>query len=186
MDKCTSFLRFTPQPHPDTSIDVVAKKHGGGRGQAFIVFSEQTAATAALRGLTNAQFYGRTLSITYARTPSNATIERTDPSASREAAAIKAAKLTVSRAQGEYEQLEKEREEAENGPANGKRELEDGDGQSGPAAKKQRPSGEDEEEEMEIEMEDDEDVHAGNGVTLICTNLPAECSEAIMGALFQQ
>lgn len=40
-------------------IDIVAKKHDGGRGQAFIVFEEQAAATAALRGLNDTQFYNR-------------------------------------------------------------------------------------------------------------------------------
>ena len=95
--------------------------------------------------------------ITYAKKPSNATLARTDPSASREAAAIQAAKLTVSRAQGEYEALEKEREEEESkvdGGA-GKRELDDGQG--GPAAKRVKNDVDGDDEEMEIEMEDDED-----------------------------
>jgi hypothetical protein len=61
--------------------------------------------------------------------------------------------LVVSRAQGEYEALEKEREEQEAGL--GKRGLEDGQGE--PAAKKIKTDEEDDEEEMEIEMEDDED-----------------------------
>lgn len=43
------------------SIDVVAKKHDGGRGQAFIVFAEQTAATSALRSLTGETFYNKEL-----------------------------------------------------------------------------------------------------------------------------
>ncbi|EIW69518.1 hypothetical protein TREMEDRAFT_24129, partial [Tremella mesenterica DSM 1558] len=42
-------------------IDVVAKKHGGGRGQAFVVFEEQAAATAALRGLHGEPFYSKEL-----------------------------------------------------------------------------------------------------------------------------
>lgn len=60
--------------------------------------------------------------------------------------------MVVSRAQGEYEALEKEREEQEAGV--GKRGLEDGEAQ--PAAKKVKTD-DDDEEEMEIEMEDDED-----------------------------
>lgn len=40
---------------------MVAKKHDGGRGQAFVVFEEQVAATAALRGLTGETFYNREL-----------------------------------------------------------------------------------------------------------------------------
>ena len=83
-------------------------------------------------------------SIAYARKPSNATLARTDPSLSREAAAIEAAKMVVSRAQGEYEALEKER----------KRELEEGGEER--VAKRAKADADDE-DEMEIEMEDDED-----------------------------
>lgn len=40
---------------------MVAKKHSGGRGQAFVVFEEQTAATAAMRGLSGQLFYKKAL-----------------------------------------------------------------------------------------------------------------------------
>ncbi|WOO81051.1 U2 small nuclear ribonucleoprotein B'' [Vanrija pseudolonga] len=169
------YALFTPYGRV---IDIVAKKNDGGRGQAFVVFEEQAAATAALRGLTNEKFYLRDLRISYARNPSNATLARTNPALSKEAAAVAAAKLVVSHAQSEYEQLEKERDAAASG---GKRELEAGDDQ--PAAKRARHD--EDEDEMEIEMEDDDDV-AGGGVSVVCTNLPAECSEDIMGALFSQ
>jgi RNA recognition motif-containing protein len=228
MDKCPYFTSSFPCASPvhlhlRRRIDIVAKKHDGGRGQAFVVFAEQTAATAALRGLSGEQFYGRNLvrtrlhpstiphfyalltiqDIVYAKKPSNATLAREDPSKSREAAAIKAAKLVVSNAQGEYEQLEKEREEQEAGL--GKRQLDDAE--AGPNAKRAKQD-EGDDEEMEIEMEDDEDgawshlhleivsksFHSrpalpqanGSGVYLICTNLPPECNEDIMGALFSQ
>ena len=39
----------------------MAKKSGGGREQAFVVFEEQTAATAALRGLSGQLFYKKAL-----------------------------------------------------------------------------------------------------------------------------
>lgn len=39
----------------------MAKKHDGGRGQAFVVFAEQAAATAAMRGLSGEPFYERDL-----------------------------------------------------------------------------------------------------------------------------
>jgi hypothetical protein len=42
-------------------IDIVAKKNGGGRGQAFVVFAEQAAATSAMRTLTGELFYTREL-----------------------------------------------------------------------------------------------------------------------------
>jgi hypothetical protein len=161
--------------------------------------------------------------ITYAKSKSNATIAREDPTRSKEAEALRAAKLVVSRAQGEYEALEKEREDQEAGL--GKRALEDGESgaDGGPASKKvKRESGaEDDEEEMEIEMEDDEDGASffppllssfqgsrhlsggadngrcgvlmpalpktnGAGVTVICSNLPPEASEEILGALYGQ
>jgi hypothetical protein len=90
-------------------------------------------------------------SIQYARKPSNATLARIDPALSREAAAVEAARMVVSRAQGEYEALEKER----------KREYDGGDGDENDEerAAKRAKNGDDEveEEEMEIEMEDDDD-----------------------------
>lgn len=146
-------------------IDVVAKKHDGGRGQAFVVFEEQVAATAALRALTGETFYNKELvraffrhhllktnrkqRISYAQKPSYATTTRQDPSASREAAAIQAAKLTVSRAQDEYEQLEKERHDEEAGLLGEKRGLEDGDEERGAKRVKQE-----DDEAMEIEMDE--------------------------------
>lgn len=44
-----------------TRIDVVAKKGDHDRGQAFIVFAEQTSATTAMRALVGEEFYGRAL-----------------------------------------------------------------------------------------------------------------------------
>lgn len=152
---------------PFHRIDVVAKKHDGGRGQAFVVFEEQVAATAALRGLTGETFYNKELvrlftpspcqaskltpkqRISYAKKPSYATTARQDPSASREAAAIQAAKLTVSRAQDEYEQLEKERHDEEAGLLGEKRGLEDEQEERGAKRVKQE-----DDEAMEIEMDE--------------------------------
>lgn len=105
----------------------------------------------------------------------------------------------VSRAQGEYEQLEKEKEK------DGKRELEDG-GEGAREVKRVKADADGDDDEMEIEMEDDEDGRSpcvrynsrtdgdlampkenGSGkATLVCTNLPPECTEDIMGALFSQ
>lgn len=92
-----------------------------------------------------------------------------------------------------------------------KRPNENGGGEEeGRAGKKSRTDGgqEVEEDEMEIEMEDDEDGQSTTsrlgvfcslaeqtltnepalpaGTTLICTNLPPECNEQIMSALFSQ
>ncbi|WVW83312.1 hypothetical protein I302_105331 [Kwoniella bestiolae CBS 10118] len=179
--KASLYSLFTPYGQV---IDIVAKKHGGGRGQAFIVFAEQAAATAAMRGLSGEMFYDKELSITYSKSPSNTTLSRLDPSLSRDKAAMEAAKLVVSNAQGEYEQLEKEREADEAALRGEKRDLaEDGD-EGGRESKRLRgdtlPEEEDE-EEMELDDEDDDDQPS-----LICSNLPPECNEDIMSALFSQ
>lgn len=42
-------------------IDIIAKKHDGGRGQAFVTFDEQAAATAAMRALSGELFYTKEL-----------------------------------------------------------------------------------------------------------------------------
>ncbi|WVF72460.1 hypothetical protein IAT40_007275 [Kwoniella sp. CBS 6097] len=166
-------------------IDVVAKKHDGGRGQAFVVFAEQAAATAALRSLTGELFYNKELRISYAKKPSNATLARQDPSLSRDKAAMEAAKMVVSRAQGEYEQLEKERENEDAALRGEKRDLAEGDGEDGEREKKRLKADavadDEDEEEMEIEEDEDDDKP-----TLICTNLPPECNADIMSALYSQ
>ncbi|KAL7422242.1 hypothetical protein Q5752_002888 [Cryptotrichosporon argae] len=169
-------------------IDVVAKKHGaGGRGQAFVVFEEQAAATAALRGLTGEEFYGRSLRISYAKTPSRASLILADPSAALLTLTATAAnKTTTSRAEGEYEALERAREDEVAGAAGAaggeKRAAEEG----AEERESKRRKEDDDEDEMEIEMEDDEDVVQQTGVAVVVSNLPAECSEAIIGALFAQ
>ncbi|OCF35254.1 hypothetical protein I317_01379 [Kwoniella heveanensis CBS 569] len=172
-------------------IDVVAKKHNGGRGQAFVVFAEQAAATAALRGLTGELFYNKELRISYAKKPSHATLARQDPSLSRDKAAIEAAKMVVSRAQGEYEQLEKERENEDAALRGEKRDLPeaaDGDGGAGEGERqsKRMKGAEAEEDEDEEEMEIEEDDEDDDKPKLICTNLPPECNADIMSALYSQ
>jgi hypothetical protein len=90
-------------------------------------------------------------------------LTRLDPSASRDAAAIRAAKTVISNAQGEYEQMEKEREREEamvtGGAAGEKRELDDE--QAGDRAAKRVKSDAngdaEDEEEMEIEMDEDDE-----------------------------
>ncbi|WWC85314.1 uncharacterized protein L201_000176 [Kwoniella dendrophila CBS 6074] len=182
--KASLYSLFTPYGQ---IIDIVAKKHDGGRGQAFIVFAEQSAATAALRGLSGEVFYNKELSISYSKSVSNATLSRQDPNLSREKAAMEAAKLVVSNAQGEYEQLEKEREADEAALRGEKRELDgteeveghDGDERSAKRLKQE----EEDEEEMELDEDDEED---DNKSSLICSNLPPECNSDIMSALFSQ
>ncbi|PWY99403.1 hypothetical protein BCV70DRAFT_200969 [Testicularia cyperi] len=57
-------------------LDVVATRAPGMRGQAFIVFETLQVATSALRGLSDFPFYGRPLTITYAKTKSRAVLTR--------------------------------------------------------------------------------------------------------------
>ncbi|BEI85889.1 hypothetical protein CcaverHIS002_0601760 [Cutaneotrichosporon cavernicola] len=159
------YALFTPYGRV---IDVVAKKHNGGRGQAFIVFDEVASATAALRALSGEMFYERSLNLAYSRTSSHATLALDDPTFSKEAIAIKAARGVLDTARGEYEQLASE-----------KRPLEEPEERTAKRAKIE------DEDDMEIEMEDDEDV-TGEGIAVMCTNLPAECNEDIMAALFSQ
>ncbi|WVO21823.1 uncharacterized protein IAS62_003137 [Cryptococcus decagattii] len=106
------------------------------------------------RPLTGETFYNKELRISYAQKPSHATTTRQDPSASREAAAIQAAKLTVSRAQDEYEQLRRERRRGKRDTMN--RTV---------CWREERRD----DEAMEIEMDEDEDEEKP---VLICSNLP--------------
>ncbi|KAK4689964.1 hypothetical protein P7C73_g142, partial [Tremellales sp. Uapishka_1] len=174
------YALFTPYGR---IIDIIAKKHGGGRGQAFVVFSDQVAATAAMRGLSGSAFYSKDLRITYAKRPSNATLAQTDPSLTRDAAAVKAAKLVVSNAQGEYEQMEKEREMEEGGLKRGLEEADGGGGSGERDAKRQKAGADDDDMEMEIEVEDEDEE---DGVKVVANNLPSEATTEILGALFGQ
>lgn len=61
MVECESLTSHFQLNDTDIRVDVVAKKSGGGREQAFVVFEEQSAATAALRGLSGQLFYKKAL-----------------------------------------------------------------------------------------------------------------------------
>jgi hypothetical protein len=61
MDECESYITYMRGGDTNGRVDIVAKKNGGGREQAFVVFEEQTAATAALRGLSGQLFYKKAL-----------------------------------------------------------------------------------------------------------------------------
>ncbi|KAJ2955356.1 hypothetical protein NQZ79_g8639 [Umbelopsis isabellina] len=53
-------------------LDIVIKKNNKMRGQAFIVFEEISAATAALRSLNGFSFYDKNINIQYAKSKSDA------------------------------------------------------------------------------------------------------------------
>ncbi|KAK3816576.1 MAG: hypothetical protein J3Q66DRAFT_342862 [Benniella sp.] len=53
-------------------ISIIATKTRGGRGQAFIAFSDIVSTTTALRGLQGFTIYGKSMEIQYARSKSHA------------------------------------------------------------------------------------------------------------------
>lgn len=74
-------------------LDVVAGKKI--RGQAFVVFSELSSATAALRALQGKEFLGKPLRISYAKTKSDAYLKHIDQYKPRKPHAPRAAVVTT-------------------------------------------------------------------------------------------
>ncbi|EKM80332.1 hypothetical protein AGABI1DRAFT_73428, partial [Agaricus bisporus var. burnettii JB137-S8] len=60
-------------------IDIVASKTQKMRGQAFLVFADLAAATAAMRACEGMIFYDKPLRIDYAKSKSYATLRKEDP-----------------------------------------------------------------------------------------------------------
>jgi hypothetical protein len=100
--------------------------------------------------------------------------------------------------------LEKEKEDADARVAQGQKRDLDGEAEER-SGKKAKTGGDEDEEEMEMDEDDDGMSHlsasldgggyvliidapsaGGSSSKLICTNLPPECTEEIMGALFAQ
>jgi hypothetical protein len=100
--------------------------------------------------------------------------------------------------------LEKEKEDADARVAQGQKRDLDGEGEER-SGKKAKTGGDEDEEEMEMDEDDDGESRlaaicdqmgyelisdapsaGGSSSKLICTNLPPECTEEIMGALFAQ
>jgi len=99
--------------------------------------------------------------------------------------------------------LEKEKEDADARVAQGQKRDLDGEGEER-SGKKAKTGGDEDEEEMEMDEDDDGESSSADAVIeehiliadappaggssskLICTNLPPECTEDIMGALFAQ
>ncbi|GHJ84373.1 hypothetical protein NliqN6_0775 [Naganishia liquefaciens] len=133
-------------------LDVVAQKGNKMRGQAFVVYEEISAATAAMRALVGEEFYGRPLRITYARTTSNATIQHEDPDAVITKKLRKEDRTTTSRAQGAHEDLERERQEEEEG--RGKRDR----GENGDADDGTEPADEPEKKKRKVDKADGADA----------------------------
>ncbi|EPQ27241.1 uncharacterized protein PFL1_05164 [Pseudozyma flocculosa PF-1] len=152
-------------------LDIVATRADGMRGQAFVVFKDLTASTAAMRGLSGFEFYDKPLSIEYARTKSKATlVQELGPEAlfdqelanSKNRLAAQSGtgagqqgqqgKVTISRAQAEAQGREKKRAREEAGVAS------DDDDEDGEGPKKVRRGGDEDEDDgdaMEIGGESD-------------------------------
>lgn len=58
-------------------IDIVAKKHVKAKGQAFIVFENADSAADALEDFQGFDFFGRPMTLAYAKTESDATVQKT-------------------------------------------------------------------------------------------------------------
>ncbi|CDZ97288.1 Spliceosomal protein snRNP-U1A/U2B [Phaffia rhodozyma] len=86
-------------------IDITALKTSKTRGQAFVAFVDQVAATTALRSLGGETFYGKPLKIAYAKSVSNALLPPSDSTAPP------ASKVVISNAQREADDLKRAREE---------------------------------------------------------------------------
>ncbi|KIY73711.1 RNA-binding domain-containing protein [Cylindrobasidium torrendii FP15055 ss-10] len=154
-------------------IDIVASKTPSMRGQAFLVFSDLTGATAALRACEGMLFYDKPMNIAYAKTASYATMKRQDPN------------FVPPNAPNVSAALKRPREE-------------DAAATSGPPSKK-KSADESSDEEMEIDDEDEEksnlptysseilppQVHVPTA-RLLCTNLPGEVTDDVLTVLFEK
>ncbi|KAI0065924.1 RNA-binding domain-containing protein [Artomyces pyxidatus] len=162
-------------------IDVVASKTPKMRGQAFLVFTDLAAATAALRACDGMLFYEKPLHIQYAKSKSHATLRREDPTFVPPSSAHGKALAEMQR-QSISQQ---------------KRHRDDEDMDVDSRTQKREKSAQ-EEDEAEMEIDDEEEGHA-NGSTasmsssntrpsprLICTNLPQEVTDSMLSVLFQQ
>ncbi|KAH9912610.1 RNA-binding domain-containing protein [Epithele typhae] len=161
-------------------LDVVALKGPKMKGQAFVVFTDLSGATAALRGCEGMVFYDKPMHIEYAKSKSYATLRREDP-----------------------EFVPPTSVHVKNAP-NGKRPREEEDARE---AKRERPApADDDSDDEEMEIEDDDEQAAGKAsasgawcfgcqipaaaqqpsARLMCLNLPQEVTEDVLSVLFQQ
>ncbi|KLO18100.1 RNA-binding domain-containing protein [Schizopora paradoxa] len=156
-------------------IDVVAQKGTKMRGQAFLVFSDLAEATSAMRACEGMLFYDKPLRIHYAKTKSHAALRREDP---------------------DFVPPNKAFPQSSSSHVNGteKRSREDDDMVGGRTAKREKAEDDDEEMEMDEDDEGEGSKKAASATTaqdrpsarLLCTNLPQEVTDDVLGVLFQQ
>ncbi|KAI5124989.1 hypothetical protein M0805_007414 [Coniferiporia weirii] len=168
-------------------IDVVAQKGKKMKGQAFLVFADLAEATAAMRACEGVVFYDKPLHIHYAKTKSYAVLRREDPdfvppNPVSARSTLQNGTLLSNGVSG----AEKRGREDDEEMSDGTRHL-----------KREKQGGEDDGEEMELEDDDDSGVHKSpqavvspvqqqSSARLLCTNLPMEVTDDVLGVLFQQ
>ncbi|SGY78765.1 BQ5605_C008g04943 [Microbotryum silenes-dioicae] len=195
-------------------LDVVHVRAAKVRSTAFIVFRELAPATAALRALDGEAFYGLQLRVTYAKTPSHATIAHHEgPEAvyaiklglrsAADAASGSKSKLIVSSAQkNQLDALKKAKRGRDNDAVAEDEEEQDSEDGEGPEKKKgktgeaEQDDGPEEEEDDAMDEESDEDVPLSAAATskypaeaspsLFIEGLPAEVTGEMLLPLFQQ
>ncbi|KAL7410685.1 hypothetical protein BDY24DRAFT_399003 [Mrakia frigida] len=130
-------------------VDIVALKTAKMRGQAFVVFADQVAATTALRALGGETFYGKPLKITYSKNLSKALI----PASQSTAPGSSASKIVLSTAQREADELKRSREEDDT-----IRERADKRARGEEVEDEPTKGEEADEDDMDMDEEDDEDA----------------------------
>jgi len=158
-------------------LEIVASKSPRMRGQAFLVFSDLSGATSAMRACDGMIFYDKPMHIAYAKSKSYATLSREDPNF---------VPPNATNASSVLQNGKRAREEDKSDERQAKREKAD----------------EDSDEEMEIE-DDEHDSPAQHSTPftditsippaahqptsrLLCTNLPQEVTNDVLSVLLQQ
>ena len=156
-------------------LDVVAQKTPKKRGQAFVVFRDIAAATAAMRALQGKSFLSKPMRIQFAKTKSDAIAEIDGDVAERRRERVQK-RLAAAKTQEQQEQ----HDEGSSKPA--KRPREDGEAQDA------KGSGDTESQQQakRHKAESEQDDGAAPSKMLLVTGLPDEYTEAMLAALFSQ
>ncbi|TVU47370.1 hypothetical protein EJB05_06969 [Eragrostis curvula] len=141
-------------------LDLVALKTSKLRGQAWVVFSEITAATNAFRGLQEFEFYGKKMQVQYAKTKSDC----------------------IAKEDGTYAPKEKRKKQEEKA-AEKKRRAEESQ-QTGPNAAAAQSNGFGNQASRQGKVPQEEAAPPNN--ILFIENLPRETTDKMLQLLFQQ
>nr|CAD1833065.1 unnamed protein product [Ananas comosus var. bracteatus] len=142
-------------------LDIVTLKTAKLRGQAWVVFSEITAASSAVRQMQNFPFYDKPMRIQYAKTKSDC----------------------VAKAEGTYAPREKKKKQEEKA-AERKRRAEEGQQSSGPNA--QSNGGLSASQASRQGKPGSQEAAAAPNNILFIQNLPHETTSMMLQILFQQ